>query len=327
MKTAVLVMASISTALATDWTTFQDPIEKAFTVDIPQGWTVKGGLFRLGYSDARAMVDAQSPDGKIDVRLGDVAIPVYFVPNRLHPREGENYDLGAQAQMRVADYRSGPSFAPLYATARFRNVCPDLHLELTDSPLSMADYQPEQIAPMKKSSGQATYDCGGKTAAVYSTTELYNGFWTVSTLGSLLASRDQAAFARTVLTRMARSLQLTPQWIAYQKKMDAEAIEYQKARQQARRREISQQVAQFEMKMHAMQDQVSRFERRQAGQASQVTAWGNVLTGITPTTDPFGNPRDVWTGSKSGYWVNGTGRVVNSDTSPGPGWQPLTPKQ
>jgi hypothetical protein len=72
------------------WTKYQDPTEHAFTVDVPAaGWTVRGGLYRLGYSDGRAMVDLTSPDGKINVRLGDMAIPVYFVPDQLHSREGQ----------------------------------------------------------------------------------------------------------------------------------------------------------------------------------------------------------------------------------------------
>jgi hypothetical protein len=41
-------------------------------------------------------------------------------------------------------------------------------------------------------------------------------------------------------------------------------------------------------------------------QAAQVTNWGNILTGITPTEDPL-EIGDVWTGSKSGYWINGAG--------------------
>jgi len=57
-----------------------------------------------------------------------------------------------------------------------------------------------------------------------------------------------------------------------------------------------------------------------------VTNWGNILTGITPTEDP---PEigDVWTGSKSGYWINGPGQVINSDSSPGAGCQQLRIQQ
>src|SRR5579862_8739883 len=48
------------------WTQYQDPLEQAFTLQVPQGWTVKGGMFRMGYSDHRQMVDMKSPDGKVN---------------------------------------------------------------------------------------------------------------------------------------------------------------------------------------------------------------------------------------------------------------------
>src|SRR5580698_5695683 len=67
------------------WTSWQDPNEQAFTVEVPKGWTIKGGAFRIGYSDVRPMVDMISPDGKSEVRLGDVAIPPYALPTPTHP--------------------------------------------------------------------------------------------------------------------------------------------------------------------------------------------------------------------------------------------------
>ena len=78
----------------TGLTQFQDPFEKAFVVDYPEGWTAKGGLFRLGYSDQRVMLDMRSPDGAMNVRLGDISIPTYAVPAQFHEQEGEVYDLG-----------------------------------------------------------------------------------------------------------------------------------------------------------------------------------------------------------------------------------------
>jgi hypothetical protein len=104
-------------------------------------------------------------------------------------------------------------------------------------------------------------------------------------------------------------------------------VQYQRARQQQRRDQISQQVQQFESQMSAMRSQVSAFQRRQAAQADQVSSWGKTLTGLTPTTDPLnGATRDVWTGPNSGYWIDGLGNVANSNLSPGAGWRPLQPQ-
>lgn len=56
-KLAGLMLVASAALLGRDsspaWVKFQDPFEHAFTVDVPKGWTAKGGLFRLGYSDAR----------------------------------------------------------------------------------------------------------------------------------------------------------------------------------------------------------------------------------------------------------------------------------
>lgn len=327
MNSGLLALALLPAAFAADWTSFQDPLEQAFTADVPQGWTVKGGLFRLGYSDTRPMIDLRSPDGSINVRFGDAAIPSYFVPNQAHPTEGDIYDLGAQAQMTVANFRSGQQFAELYGDTRFKTVCSNPVTRQPDAgpPLQAL---PADAAPMRSLSGQAASGCeGNRVTYVYATTALYQGFWVVPTLGSFSAPADQAALARSILVRCAASFKLSLQWRARQNQMYAAAAAYQQARQQQRPRDLSEEAAQFEMKMLSMRNQVSGLERRQAKQAAQVQSVGDILTGVTKTVDPLGNPRTVYTGPKSRYWTNGQGRVVNSDSSPGAGWSELTPVQ
>jgi len=122
---------------------WENSYEHAFSAEVPQGWTVRGGLFRLGFSDERPMLDIISPDGKINIRLGDVAIPSYSHPNQYHPREGENYDLGAQAQMTVALYRSGEEFAKLYAVQRFLRQFNALDPQSNDGAAPVHDYIPD----------------------------------------------------------------------------------------------------------------------------------------------------------------------------------------
>lgn len=333
-KLAGLILLAANAWLAAEspvqWVKFQDPLERAFSADVPQGWAAKGGLFRLGYSDTRPMIDLTSPDGRINIRFGDVAIPAYSVPNQSH-REGEIYDLGAQAQLTVARYRSGQDYAAAYGPARFKPVCASLSPEPTDSEAPVRVHLPEEIQPQKSSDGQTAFLCGSgrdaRTAYVYALTSLYQGFWTVHALASFVAPADRVTLARAILLRCSQSFQLNPDWTQYQKRMDQEALAYQRQRQQARMRALSRQVAEFEAKMQNMQSQVNSFERGQARQAAQVESFGNTLTGITPTIDPFGNTHNVWTGPKNGYWINGTGQVINSDVAPGAGWQALQPRE
>lgn len=323
MSKAWMIVCSIP-AFAANWTTFQDPNENAFTVEVPQGWTIHGGMFRLGYSDYRPMVDLRSPDGKVSIRLGDVSIPTYFVPNQYHPQEGSNYDMGAQIQMTVARYRTGRDYALLYAKARFKD-CRSLMPQTITTP-SAAPGPPELAEVKQATSGEASYVCDGSRAAfVYAETASYGGFWQVHQLRSFEAPSDQVLSAWSITEHAVKTFKLQDAWVQHQKQLDQEALVYQRQRQQARMRQLSQQVAQFEMRMQAMRNQVSAFEHRMQMQSDQVESFDRALRGVTATVDPLGNPHEVWTGPKDGYWTDGLGHYVNSNTMPGPGWQRLTP--
>ncbi len=314
------------TKAAAGWNEFEDPFEHAFSLAVPQGWTVRGGLFRLGYSDTRIMVDARSPDGAVAIRLGDVAIPSYALPAGYHTREGEIYDLGAQARLIVARYRTGPEFAVLYSQARFHGLCSDPQPDMGDAGFEIPDNL-RQLAGTG-SAGQIAWHCktpnGPRVAFVYTQTAQANGIWQVPILLSFLAPPEKVELARSIILEMAGSFHLNPAWIEHQKQMDAEGLEYQRIRQQGRVEAIQQQVRQFEAQMQAIQNQVNAFERHQAAQGDQVRDFTNALIGVTPTTDPLtGEQRDVWTGTKANYWVNGLGQVVNSTDAPAAGWRQL----
>ncbi len=163
-------------------------------------------------------------------------------------------------------------------------------------------------------------------AYVYARTTVLPPLWQVTELVSYVSSPNEVSLVREVLMHGSQTFQLNPSWIEYQKKMDADGLQYQIARQRHRIQVLGQQVQQFEARMQSMWNQVSAFEHQQNAQAGQVASFGNVLTGITPTVDPLnGETRDVWTGPRSGYWKDGQGTVVNSDISPGAGFHPLQP--
>ena len=308
------------------WVQLQDSSpEHAFGLDVPKGWTAKAGTFRLGYSDVRIMIDLKSPGNKVNVRLGEVSVPAYALPNQFHSREGDFVDLGAQAQLTVASYRTGQEYAEKYAETRFKETCKSLTPDPHAASISIPDYLPPDAAIKSSSTGQASYKCnsdaGPMIAFVYGRTNLSEGLWTVRTLVSYVAPPDHSALAVEVAQRCVRSFRLNPQWVSRQQQMDAEALDYQRQRQAGRVRQIQRQVAEFEQSMKAMQQQVASFERGQQRSAAQSEEWGNILTGITPVLDPLGNRKEVWTGTKSRYFQNGSGVVVNSDVvPPGGGW-------
>jgi hypothetical protein len=312
------------------WTQFTDPFEQAFSLQVPQGWTVQGGLFRVGFSDQRTMVSIKSPDGQIEIRFGDISVPTYTPPNPYHVREGEPYDLGAQAQMVVEHYRSGPDYAVMYAHSRFATVCRNPQAPSTVVDFSFPDAL--EVKGDRVSPGQIEYlcqtDAGPRVALVYAKTVMAGPIWQVPTLVSLLAPPDRLDYALSVTHQSAQTFRLSQQWMAYQQQMNAQGMEYQRWRQAQRRTQIGEQIKQFEGQMAAMQNQVNAFEHHQRMSIEQGDEFSNALNGLTPTTDPLtGENRTVWTGTQDHYWANGLGQVVNSHDSPSPAFHQLQTPQ
>ena len=306
------------------WQQYQDPLEQAFTLDVPTGWTVKGGMFRLGYSDHRVMVDMTSPDGKTNIRIGDLAIPTYFLPNQFH-HEGQVYDLGAQAQGRVARYRTGQEFAKSYGEGRFARICPNLTAQ--QSTLAPIQHLDTPQGADRASEGDITYACADRTGYVYAQTALMKGLWQATALVSYLAPPDQVAETREIILHSNKSFQLSPAWIEKQNKMDSDALVYQRLRQQQRWTTFNAQMREFEARMQGMRNQVNDFERGQAQRQQQFQQMDNIISGITPSVDPYGNHVSAFNGPHNHNWYNpGTGKTVSSDLSPGPGWVLLTPE-
>lgn len=59
-----------------------DPIEGAFSVEVPQGWSADGGTHRATSELVQASAKAESPDGRSVVLMTD-ELPIYVEPNDL----------------------------------------------------------------------------------------------------------------------------------------------------------------------------------------------------------------------------------------------------
>src|SRR5262245_22782154 len=62
---------------------WHEPAEHGFTVEVPDGWQVMGGVNWVGPTNAQQFVRVQSPDGVTQVFVGDPEIVPRQVPNAL----------------------------------------------------------------------------------------------------------------------------------------------------------------------------------------------------------------------------------------------------
>ncbi len=313
-----------------NWVSYTDTAEGAFSMDVPVGWQVLGGMYRFGYFDVRWMMDVRSLDGKIVIRVDDVNIPPYVLPGPHTGRDGEPYSKPQQFQMMVSTFRAGTAYAESYAKQRFASVCKTLTPRAADwNPSLPAAWQP---APNSQpNAGSVAYDCasseGPRVALVYARTTLFpaTGLWVVDPVISVVTTPGSAPQAYAMVQRMMDSWRENPQWKEYQDRMTQVGL----AQIRANFGQFMQQMQAYDRaRTAAMNQQVAGFEAHQNAQARQVSGWGETLTGLETVRDPqTGNQFQVFSGPKANYYMNGNGVKINSNISPGPDFHQLTPVQ
>jgi len=215
--------AVAQTAPGTGWTTFTEPSERAYTVEVPQGWRVAGGVKRLAPSEARPWLTAVSPDGQTEMFVGDPSVPWYSTP---HPeiglREG-NQSAGIHGQaMTVAAYETGAEYATRYGTRALASVCANVQALGTQPRPDVED----QVRPLieystRLDAGMATFSCerNGQpfSAEVVAATNLFapnpnGGVWRPAALYGFRTPQGNEAAAQQILEHMQQSLVPDPQW-------------------------------------------------------------------------------------------------------------------
>ena len=296
------------------WTSFQDPAEQAFSLNVPTGWKTIGGTYRFGPLDPRIMVDMVSPDGQVDIRLGDYRVPP-FAPltptlRSLGFTEGSRYTPRNVAQEVVANYRPGWVFADVYGQARFSSACTQLRLKSMEreTPIHPSGQNVTTTA------GQVLYSCesasGPRVGYVFAETQYTqmqsSGAWMVTWLCSFLAPRERAAEALNTMLHALSTFAVSPQWEFRQLQMNGSAAEGA--------------MSDFKRGMAAIQQD---YQRRTAASQSQFDEMDRALRGVDLTTDPVdGKQREV-VSTGTTHWINGMGDIMDSPTAPGGNFRKL----
>jgi hypothetical protein len=121
------------------WVKWTDPIEGAFTIDVPAGWQVTGGTLRPTPADSRCVIQARAADGSAQIFIGDEKTPNFVEPQSffmMAPPEGSWYSPG----MMVMNFRTGEQYAREYGLKFFS--------WLSGQPASLAFSNPDPAAEM-----------------------------------------------------------------------------------------------------------------------------------------------------------------------------------
>lgn len=209
------------------YTTWRDPRESAFSVEIPAGWKAEGGTVRPSTLLVQGSVEATSPDGAITLFIGDT-FPVYVEPSAVLAMagigEGGSYPDGYGYTWQVARYLPG-------GAAFERTVLPALGDAKVLSRRDRDDVTAGQATgPASYTAGEVTYmvnrDGRDRRGGALTITERVDtgssSVWHIKRLFGYEAPADRAAEAAAALDHMAATFRIDPDWQARQDRTTAE---------------------------------------------------------------------------------------------------------
>jgi hypothetical protein len=294
-----------------NWIRFDDPNEHAFSLDVPAGWKVQGGLVRRGPVDLSMFLRALSPDDAIMLILGDPA-PAYFgTPG-----------LGAGPKARP--YLPGQGFARQYVEQSLPSVCSGLTFITGSDRPDIASGPLAQGTPYARhDAGDVMYSCthNGKPTRAYMVagTYLYTsqmkampGSWGLNLLAGCLAPADRVDAAKKMVLHMLQSAKFDPAWNRKEQALVDQATRNINAITAAQQRAFDSTLANAKAQQAAMRQEYNDFNNVQTQTGTFVDSSGHIYNNVQNT--------------QNYHWVAPGGKTAETSgptPPPGSGWTQL----
>lgn len=251
VSAAPLTVAEPSRLSDITWTSFSDPLERAFTVKIPEGWTVIGGTVRKTLLAPNFVLRLLSPDRQTFLAIGD--------PDAQNLRVPGQRDISAPGSATlVSSFPGARAIAGRYAELVLGKTCSGLRVTAsTDRPELVETAAASDTPPNAQlTAAEASFTCqrgqrpmAGRSLAVlfYVNSPQHRAdIWGLQTVAGFVTTPEQDEQARRLLGYVLGSLQKNPEWTA-------EGVEI------TRRSEQSALVrwAELERQLHAMDDLIT----------------------------------------------------------------------
>lgn len=220
------------------WERWEDPLERAFSLDIPAGWKITGGLMRRSPVDPRPFVQVRSPQDDAMVTSGDPRIPVHVLPgfSPFFP-EGSDYLVGEK----VRRFLPGNDFAREYVQTMLGPDLTNIRIVWSRDRADMVDginalYAHFNVPTIQRRAtmGEVRFTCyyhgkllyGHWFAQTELTTQqaagIQSGMWNVSFLLGCLAVPEKWSATVSIMCHMLQSTDVNPDWLNTQQANTAE---------------------------------------------------------------------------------------------------------
>lgn len=297
------------------WTTFQDPQEQAFSLEVPQNWRVQGGTLRHNALQFRNWVQVVSPDGGTTIVFNDPGENSYVVPSPMLAmagfREGSLYSGGGGTVYIVKSYRNGAQAAAEWGLRQLSRLC-------TGATLASSRELPELTAAMNAlgsayglhhDAGEASFTCTRagvpmRAYALIGVTSISGpagAIWYPESIEGWVAPAPLAGVAAGVAAHMVQSIRVNPEWVLNVLHTDLAVSRIAAQTNQAISADIMRSWADRGAVLDRVMDEGSRARLG-------IDIYRDPATGTTYTV---GNQHNY-------YWANPRGVVVGTETDTAP---------
>jgi hypothetical protein len=291
-----------------------DPLEQAFTVDVPEGWRSEAGLARRSALQVNPYVRSLSPDKMTYLMIGEPTLPTYSPPSRMGNAIGlpegspTSSELGGQGM--VLHYLPGTEFARAYGEQALQGLCPSFKFSFVrDRPdlARMGDTLAPTVIPSRSAGGEARFTCTHNKqemevrveAATRTTVD--NLMWGATVLFALIAPKDQADKAEEILASIGRSMKFSDAWTQKQNNLSQQAAVAINQRMQ----EIFRQERSFIQKLNSVDQNFESMDE--------------LISGFSTYHDEKTGTNYSLSNANPNKWIDDTtGRVISTSTNTKP---------
>jgi hypothetical protein len=284
---------------------WQDPTEGAFSTEIPEGWSARGGIVRPNLVGYQAYIETFPQDNASYIYVGDT-YPTFSEPDAMQQQFGVGYGgLPVAAYMEGTNFLTGYALAQRYGAGEFQvdgvRDRPDLAQTLNSLASGAGLW-------VRYSAGEVDYHFlrGGQTMRGNAIGITYRvampgvpvGMWGVVRVALCEAIEGRLGEAQRVLAHMAESEQVNPQWVQAQSNTTMQQSQIIAGAQ----RDIGNMISQS-------------YQTRSESQDRAAERFDQSIRGVETVVDPgTGTRYEVESGATS-YWLSPNGTVVGTDSA------------
>ncbi|MFQ5627469.1 MAG: tetratricopeptide repeat protein [bacterium] len=298
---------------------WQDPAEQAVSFEVPRSWSIRGGLVRRTALDYTFAARLNSPDGQIEIFMGDPNMPPFVLPSQMLQMsgmgEGSWYQMMDGTRALVQRYQTGVQFAGSYVQQAFGRKLSGVQIIQSQDRPDISQY----VNQLNQQYGVYGVEAGLSTGEVYfqgsgqagrrqgyafAGTYLIqmqdytgsSGNWLVQHLYGYTAPPERVAEAQSVLRRIIATVQLNPAWARSQGNLTAATVQ------------ITTQTSNY------ISNTISKtWANTQQSQDRSMRKFSNYIRGVEDVIDPATGQRYQVESGSNYYWINNLATKVGSN--------------